>query len=194
MNCAEAYVKFLCQWLLDNCYDDMEFISQQIDKTCIDRLKMVASTPFERITYSEAVELLIDAVKKGKKFENPVEWGIDLASEHERYSCMISLLDISHIMAADYLQFTDLLFGCRFLTEVKFQKPVIVYNYPKGIKAFYMRLNDDNKTVAAMDVLVPKVSIFTIKDCVIEFFWHGSFIHLLLYKHFFFPLYIRWES
>ncbi|XP_062011753.1 asparagine--tRNA ligase, cytoplasmic 1-like [Rosa rugosa] len=128
MNCAEAYVKFLCQWLLDNCYDDMEFISRQFDKTCIDRLKMVASTPFERITYTEAVELLIDAVKNGKKFENHVEWGIDLASEHER-----------------------------FLTEVKFQKPVIVYNYPKGIKAFYMRLNDDNKTVAAMDVLVPKV-------------------------------------
>ncbi|KAL6199005.1 PREDICTED: asparagine--tRNA ligase, cytoplasmic 1-like [Fragaria vesca subsp. vesca] len=128
MNCAEAYVKFLCKWLLDNCYDDMEFFSRQYDKTCIERLRMVASTPFERITYTEAVELLIDAVKNGKKFENPVEWGIDLASEHER-----------------------------FLTEVKFQKPVIVYNYPKGIKAFYMRLNDDNKTVAAMDVLVPKV-------------------------------------
>ncbi|XP_050370807.1 asparagine--tRNA ligase, cytoplasmic 1-like [Argentina anserina] len=128
MDCAEAYVKFLCQWLLDNCYDDMEFISRQFDKTCIERLKMVASTPFVRITYTEAVELLIDAVKNGKKFENHVDWGIDLASEHER-----------------------------FLTEVKFQKPVIVYNYPKGIKAFYMRLNDDNKTVAAMDVLVPKV-------------------------------------
>lgn len=128
MNCAEAYVKFLCQWLLDNCLDDMEFICRQFDKTCIDRLRMVASTPFVRITYTEAVELLIDAVKNGKKFDNHVEWGIDLASEHER-----------------------------FLTEVKFQKPVIVYNYPKGIKAFYMRLNDDSKTVAAMDVLVPKV-------------------------------------
>lgn len=128
MNCAEAYVKYLCQWLLDNCLDDMEFICRQFDKTCIDRLRMVASTPFVRITYTEAVELLIDAVKNGKKFDNHVEWGIDLASEHER-----------------------------FLTEVKFQKPVIVYNYPKGIKAFYMRLNDDSKTVAAMDVLVPKV-------------------------------------
>ncbi|XP_062090966.1 asparagine--tRNA ligase, cytoplasmic 1 [Humulus lupulus] len=128
MNCAEAYVRFLCQWLLDNCYDDMEFMADKFDKGCINRLKMVASTPFERITYTKAVELLEEAVKNGKQFENKVEWGIDLASEHERY-----------------------------LTEVKFQKPVIVYNYPKGIKAFYMRLNDDCKTVAAMDVLVPKV-------------------------------------
>ncbi|KAK2645479.1 hypothetical protein Ddye_020674 [Dipteronia dyeriana] len=128
MNCAEAYVKFMCHWLLDKCLDDMEFMAKNYDKTCIDRLRMVASTPFERISYTEAVELLLVAVKEGKKFENAVEWGIDLASEHERY-----------------------------LTEVKFQKPVIVYNYPKGIKAFYMRVNDDLKTVAAMDVLVPKV-------------------------------------
>lgn len=128
MNCAEAYVKYMCQWLLDKCFDDMELMAKLYDKGCIDRLKMVASTPFERISYTEAVQLLEAAVKDGKKFENKVEWGIDLASEHERY-----------------------------LTEVKFQKPVIVYNYPKGIKAFYMRLNDDLKTVAAMDVLVPKV-------------------------------------
>ncbi|KAF4349363.1 asparagine--tRNA ligase, cytoplasmic 1 [Cannabis sativa] len=128
MNCAEAYVRFLCQWLLDNCCDDMEFMADKFDKGCITRLKMVASTPFERITYTKAVELLEEAVKNGKQFENKVEWGIDLASEHERY-----------------------------LTEVMFKKPVIVYNYPKGIKAFYMRLNDDCKTVAAMDVLVPKV-------------------------------------
>ncbi|BFG28933.1 hypothetical protein CerSpe_152070 [Prunus speciosa] len=128
MNCAEAYVKYLCQSLLDNCSEDMEFMADKIDKSCIDRLTMVAKTPFVRITYTEAVELLTEAVKNGKKFENHVEWGIDLASEHERY-----------------------------LTEVRFQKPVIVYNYPKGIKAFYMRLNDDSKTVAAMDVLVPKV-------------------------------------
>ncbi|XP_030529905.1 asparagine--tRNA ligase, cytoplasmic 1-like [Rhodamnia argentea] len=128
MNCAEAYVKFLCKWLLDHCLDDMDFMAKNFDKTCIDRLRMVASTPFERISYTEAVELLVEAVKGGKQFESKVEWGVDLASEHERY-----------------------------LTEVKFQKPVIVYNYPKGIKAFYMRVNDDSKTVAAMDVLVPKV-------------------------------------
>ncbi|CAI0627277.1 unnamed protein product [Linum tenue] len=128
MNCAEAYVKYMSQWLLDKCSDDMELMAKLYDKVCIDRLRMVASTPFERISYTEAVEILEEAVKGGKKFENKVEWGIDLASEHER-----------------------------FLTEIKFQKPVIVYNYPKGIKAFYMRLNDDSKTVAAMDVLVPKV-------------------------------------
>ncbi|CAN8248352.1 unnamed protein product [Cochlearia groenlandica] len=128
MNCAEAYVKYMCKWLLEKCYDDMELMAKNFDKGCIDRLKLVASTPFGRVTYTEAIKLLEEAVAKGKKFENNVEWGIDLASEHERY-----------------------------LTEVVFQKPLIVYNYPKGIKAFYMRLNDDNKTVAAMDVLVPKV-------------------------------------
>ncbi|KAI3904304.1 hypothetical protein MKW92_039270 [Papaver armeniacum] len=126
MNCAEAYVKFLSQWLLDNCLDDMQLMVKNFDKTAIDRLKLVASTPFERITYTDAVALLEKVTDR--KFENAVEWGIDLASEHERY-----------------------------LTEVVFKKPVIVYNYPKGIKAFYMRLNDDGKTVAAMDVLVPKV-------------------------------------
>ncbi|KAJ3669619.1 hypothetical protein LUZ60_011569 [Juncus effusus] len=126
MNCAENYVKFLCKWLLDNCKEDMEFMAKQYDKTAIERLKLVSSTPFERISYTKAVEILMGV--KDKKFENKVEWGIDLASEHERY-----------------------------LTEVIFKKPVIVYNYPKGIKAFYMRLNDDQKTVAAMDVLVPKV-------------------------------------
>lgn len=78
-------MKFLCQWLLDNCLDDMEFMADKFDKTCIDRLRMVASTPFVRISYTEAVELLEEAVKSGKKFENKVEWGIDLASEHERY-------------------------------------------------------------------------------------------------------------
>eukprot|EP01018_Ginkgo_biloba_P038957 Gb_01987 [translate_table: standard] len=126
MNCAEDYVKFLCQWLLDNCLDDMKFMSNMFDKTAIDRLRLVASTSFARITYTEAVELLEKVTDK--KFENKVEWGIDLASEHERY-----------------------------LTEEIFKKPVIVYNYPKQIKAFYMRINDDGKTVAAMDVLVPKV-------------------------------------
>ncbi|KAA8523213.1 hypothetical protein F0562_009636 [Nyssa sinensis] len=127
MNCAEAYVKFLCQWLLDNCLDDMEFMVKNFDKGAIDRLKMVASSDFVRISYTEAVAVLEEAAKE-RQFENKVEWGIDLASEHERY-----------------------------LTEVKFKLPVIVYNYPKAIKAFYMKVNADNKTVAAMDVLVPKV-------------------------------------
>ncbi|KAF3333429.1 Asparagine--tRNA ligase [Carex littledalei] len=126
MDYAEEYVKFMCQWLLDNSKGDMEFMVKNYDKTAIERLKLVASTPFARVSYTEAVEILMGVTEK--KFENKVEWGIDLASEHERY-----------------------------LTEVIFKKPVIVYNYPKGIKAFYMRLNDDQKTVAAMDVLVPKV-------------------------------------
>ncbi|KAG2274908.1 hypothetical protein Bca52824_057463 [Brassica carinata] len=128
MDCAEAYVRYMCTWLLDNCYDDLEVMAKNVDDGCIDRLKLVASTPFVRVTYTDAIELLKEAVAQGETFENQVEWGIDLASEHERY-----------------------------LTEVVFQKPVIVYNYPKGIKAFYMRVNDDGKTVAAMDVLVPKV-------------------------------------
>ncbi|KAL5724110.1 asparagine--tRNA ligase [Ranunculus cassubicifolius] len=126
MDCAEQYVKFLCKWLLDHCFDDMDLMVKNYDKTAIERLQNVSSSPFARITYTEAVEILEKVTEK--KFENKVEWGIDLASEHERY-----------------------------LTEVIFKKPVIVYNYPKGIKAFYMRLNDDKKTVAAMDVLVPKV-------------------------------------
>lgn len=92
MNCAEAYVKFLCQWLLDNCFDDMEFMADKFDKSCIDRLKLVSSTPFERITYTKAVELLEEAVKNGKVFENKVEWGIDLASEHERLAVPIILV------------------------------------------------------------------------------------------------------
>ncbi|KAL9311367.1 putative asparagine--tRNA ligase [Arabidopsis thaliana] len=130
MNCAEAYVKYMCKWLMDKCGDDMELMDKNVDEGCTKRLNMVAKTSFKRVTYTEAIERLEKAVAQGKVvFDNKVEWGIDLASEHERY-----------------------------LTEVEFdQKPIIVYNYPKGIKAFYMRLNDDEKTVAAMDVLVPKV-------------------------------------
>ena len=86
MNCAKAYVKFNCQWLLDNCLEDMDFMADKFDKGCIDHLKLVTSTPFIRVTYTEAVEILEDAVKNGKKFENEVKWGIDLASEHERYA------------------------------------------------------------------------------------------------------------
>lgn len=83
MNCAEAYVRFLCQWLLDHCYDDMEFMNKFIDKTAIQRLQMVAKSKFYRITYTEAVAILEEA-SEVRKFENKVEWGIDLASEHER--------------------------------------------------------------------------------------------------------------
>ncbi|EFH38944.1 hypothetical protein ARALYDRAFT_497343 [Arabidopsis lyrata subsp. lyrata] len=116
MNCAEAYVKYMCNWLIKNCSDDMDFMDKNVDGGCTKRLKMVAETSFKRVTYTEAIEVLEKAVAEGKVvFDNKVERKMDLASEHERY-----------------------------LTEVEYdQKPIIVYNYPKEIKAFYMRLNDD---------------------------------------------------
>lgn len=128
MQCAEDYVRYCCKFLLENCKSDLEFVTKMIDKTAVERLEQVASTPFKRISYTEAIELLKGAVAGGKKFEYPVDWGVDLATEHERH-----------------------------LTEEIFKQPVIVYNYPKEIKSFYMKLNEDGKTVAAMDVLVPKV-------------------------------------
>lgn len=125
MSCAEGYIKFVLKYVLENCADDMAFFNQYIDPGVIDRLQKVHSTPFERATYTYAVRVL---QKSGKQFEFPVEWGLDLQSEHERY-----------------------------LTEEFFQKPVILTDYPRKIKAFYMRDNNDGKTVAAMDVLVPKI-------------------------------------
>ncbi|KAL6657442.1 hypothetical protein ACP70R_005222 [Stipagrostis hirtigluma subsp. patula] len=125
MNYAECYVQYLCKWLLQHCREDITLV-QKCNETVIKRLELVSTEPFERVSYTKAVAIL-ENVREGV-FENKVEWGIDLASEHERY-----------------------------LTDVIFKKPVILYNYPKGIKPFYMRLNDDGKTVAAMDVLVPKV-------------------------------------
>ncbi len=125
MDCAEAYLKYVFKYVLDNCSEDMRFFDKFISQGLVERLQHIVDTPFERITYTQAVEIL---EKSNKKFEFPVKWGLDLQSEHERY-----------------------------LAEEHFAKPVIVTNYPKEIKAFYMRINDDNKTVAAMDVLVPKV-------------------------------------
>eukprot|EP00038_Savillea_parva_P007657 m.171679 g.171679 ORF g.171679 m.171679 type:complete len:567 (-) comp13405_c0_seq1:188-1888(-) len=129
MACAEQYVQFCCKHVLDTCRPEMEFLAEKFDKDAIKRIENVASTPFVRLSYTEACELLIEHSKEKKvKFNETVEWGIDLGSEHERY-----------------------------LAEKVFKGPVILYNYPKDIKAFYMRLNDDGKTVAAMDVLVPGV-------------------------------------
>jgi asparaginyl-tRNA synthetase len=128
MQCAEDYVRSCCRHVLDTCRADLEFIAKMIDPTCIERLEAVANTPFMRLSYTDAIAKLEEVVAGGKKFEYPVSWGIDLASEHERY-----------------------------LTEEVYKQPVIVYNYPKDIKAFYMKLNEDGKTVAAMDVLVPRV-------------------------------------
>ena len=122
---AEDFLKHLSRHVLDNCQEDMEFFNKWYDDSTIATLKGIASSEFERITYTEAVKLLEGS---GQKFEFPVSWGTDLQSEHERY-----------------------------LTEQKIQKPVIVTDYPKDIKAFYMRLNDDGETVRAMDVLVPRI-------------------------------------
>ena len=125
MEVAEEMLKYIIQYVLDNAPEEMEFFNSFVDKGLLDRLHNILNNDFGRVTYTEAVDLLI---KSGKKFEYPVEWGIDLQTEHERY-----------------------------LTEEIFKKPVFVTDYPKDIKAFYMRMNDDNKTVAAMDLLVPGV-------------------------------------
>jgi asparaginyl-tRNA synthetase len=125
MEVAEDFLKRIFSDVLNNCQGDMEFFNERIDKTVIETLTKIVNSEFARISYTEAVEILL---KSSQNFEFPVAWGVDLQSEHERY-----------------------------LSESKFKKPVIVYDYPKEIKAFYMRLNDDEKTVRAMDVLVPKV-------------------------------------
>ena len=128
MNLAEEFIKYLVQWALDNCRDDLEFLNNMIDKELIARLESVVSKEFKRLTYTEGVKILEDAVAKGHKFEYPVFWGADLASEHERY-----------------------------LVENHFKTPVILTDYPAEIKAFYMKQNEDGKTVRAMDVLFPKI-------------------------------------
>ncbi len=125
MECAESYLKYVIQSVLENCPKDMEFFDAFIEKGVIGRLQHVAASPFAHLTYTEAVEILKNS---GKNFEYSVEWGSDLQSEHERY-----------------------------LAEEYCKKPVILTDYPSKIKAFYMRMNPDGKTVAAMDVLVPKI-------------------------------------
>jgi asparaginyl-tRNA synthetase len=122
---AEALLKHVFTRVLDECEDDMAFFAQRIDNTVIDRLRTVIDNNFERLEYTDAITILKNS---GEKFEFPVEWGVDLASEHERY-----------------------------LAEKHVGRPVVLMNYPKDIKAFYMRLNDDDKTVAAMDVLAPGI-------------------------------------
>lgn len=125
MNCAEKYIQSVVRYVLKHCTQDLEFFNQFVQKGLIERLHTVANFPFERLSYTKAIEILS---KVSDKFTYPVKWGLDLQSEHERY-----------------------------LSEQYFKKPVIIYNYPKEIKAFYMRDNEDGKTVAAMDILVPGV-------------------------------------
>ena len=122
---AEEFLKYIFGYVLENCPEDMAFFNQWYDKTAIATLEGIVNSSFERLTYTEAIDLLKDS---GESFEFPVKWGLDLQSEHERY-----------------------------ITEKKIRKPVVVTDYPKEIKAFYMRLNDDGKTVRAMDVLVTRI-------------------------------------
>jgi asparaginyl-tRNA synthetase len=122
---AEDFLKYIFKYVMASCPDDMEFFNERVDNTVLETMNHIVDTPFERITYTDAIAIL---EKSGRNFEFPVKWGIDLQSEHERY-----------------------------LTEEHIKKPVIVTHYPKEIKAFYMYLNEDEKTVRAMDVLVPKV-------------------------------------
>ncbi|MCP4004179.1 MAG: asparagine--tRNA ligase [bacterium] len=122
---AEAFLKEIFRSVLEDCPDDMEFFNERIDKTVLETLRHIVDSSFERLTYTEAIEIL---ERTGRSFEYPVKWGVNLQSEHER-----------------------------FLAEEHVGRPVIVTDYPKSIKAFYMYLNDDQKTVRAMDVLVPKV-------------------------------------
>ena len=128
MNLIESFIKYIIKYVLDNCKDEMQFFNNFIDKGVIDKLNTVLNSSFVRMEYTEAIELLKKAVEQGHKFENNnIFWGMDLNSEHERY-----------------------------VTEQIVKGPVFLINYPKEIKAFYMKLNPDNKTVAACDLLVPK--------------------------------------
>ena len=142
MNLAEAFVRYLISYAIENNRDDLEFLAQRLaeeekqkpqtersEMGLIEKLEFVVSKDFERITYTEAIDILLESpAYKKKKFQYDVTWGIDLQSEHERY-----------------------------LVEKHFKKPVIVTDYPKEIKAFYMRQNEDGKTVAAMDILAPGI-------------------------------------
>ena len=128
MDLAEEFIKYCVKWALDNCADDVKFLNDMFDKGLIERLQGVLKDDFVRLPYTEGIKILEDAVAKGHKFEFPVYWGVDLASEHERY-----------------------------LVEEHFKRPVILTDYPKEIKAFYMKQNEDGKTVRAMDVLFPKI-------------------------------------
>ena len=128
MALAQDFIQYCVRWALEKCTDDVNFLCSMYDKELIDRLKFVVNNDFKRLTYTEAVEILKKAVADGYKFEFPVDWGTDLQSEHERY-----------------------------LVEQHFKCPVILTDYPKEIKSFYMKQNDDGKTVRAMDVLFPKI-------------------------------------
>ena len=128
MDLEEDFIKHCVRWALDNCKDDLEFLNKMVDKTLLQRLNSVLEGSFVRLPYTEGIRILEEAVAAGRKFEFPVSWGMDLASEHERY-----------------------------LVEEHFKRPVIMTDYPKDIKAFYMKINDDDRTVQGTDVLFPQI-------------------------------------
>ncbi len=128
MDLEEDFIKYCVKWALDNCKDDLDFLNNMIDKGLIERLQGILKDNFVRLPYTEGINILEEALKQGYKFEFPVSWGTDLASEHERY-----------------------------LVEEHFKKPVIMIDYPKDIKAFYMKMNEDGKTVQGTDVLFPQI-------------------------------------
>lgn len=128
MDLEEEFIKYCVRWALEHCQDDIEFLNKMIDHGLIERLKAVIETDFVRLPYTEGVKILEEAVAQGRKFEYPVYWGCDLASEHER-----------------------------FLVEEHFKRPVIMTDYPKEIKAFYMKQNADGKTIQGTDVLFPQI-------------------------------------
>ncbi len=128
MDLEEDFIKYCIKWALENCKDDLEFLNKMIDNTLLERLQSVIAENFVRLPYTEGIKILEKAVEEGQKFEFPVSWGMDLASEHERY-----------------------------LVEHHFKKPVIMTDYPKEIKAFYMKMNKDGKTVQGTDVLFPQI-------------------------------------
>jgi len=129
MDCGEDYIKYCLRYVMENNADDIDFFNQWVDKGLKERLTQVVSNEFKRITYTECLEILDQHMREKKiKFKVKVTWGMDMNSEHERYLC-----------------------------ERVFKMPIIVYDYPKSFKAFYMRQNDDGKTVQAMDILVPGI-------------------------------------
>lgn len=128
MALEEEFIKYCVKWALDNCSDDLAFLNKMIDNNLIARLEAVVNTEFVHLTYTEGIKILETAISNGKKFSYPIFWGCDLASEHERY-----------------------------LVEEHFKKPIIMTDYPKEIKAFYMKINADGKTVQGTDVLFPQI-------------------------------------
>ncbi|GFP89472.1 asparagine--tRNA ligase cytoplasmic 2 [Phtheirospermum japonicum] len=126
MECAIDFLKFICKWILENCTDDLKFVSKRIDKLVVNHLQLIVTGPFEKVSYTEGVKVLKQVTEK--KFETKVEWGVPLNEEHESY-----------------------------LADEIYKKPLIIYNHPKELKPFNVRLNDDGKTIASFDIIVPKV-------------------------------------